>query len=82
MCRLYTLGRTRSTACPRRGRATATRWSIRAATDEGGQCIVYGLGGRDDLVLVVRKDTEVLQRVAGVSFGPGSGSRQVVLDEK
>ncbi|MCB9876304.1 MAG: hypothetical protein H6835_01770 [Planctomycetes bacterium] len=53
-----------------------------AVTDEGGQCIVYGLDGRSDLVLIVRQDRDERARVTDVSFGKQHASRQIQLEAK
>ncbi|MEZ6037175.1 MAG: hypothetical protein R3F29_06820 [Planctomycetota bacterium] len=53
-----------------------------AVTDEGGQCIVYGLDGRSDLVLIVRQGGDERARVTDVSFGKQHASRQIQLEAK
>ncbi|MEZ6037176.1 MAG: carboxypeptidase-like regulatory domain-containing protein [Planctomycetota bacterium] len=54
----------------------------RAVTDGGGQCIVYGVDGRDDLVLHVRRGDAVEERVRGVAFGREHGTRKIRLYAK
>lgn len=41
-----------------------------ARTDAGGQCIVHGISGREDLLLSVRIDGDEVHRESGVAFGP------------
>ena len=55
---------------------------FKVTTDAGGQCIVYGIRGRDDLILGLGNDRRNLQRIEGVSFGPQHLSRKVVLEGK
>lgn len=53
-----------------------------ARTDGGGQCIVYGIDGRDDLVLYVGPTPQERDRIEGVAFGRKHLSRRLVYDEK
>jgi hypothetical protein len=50
-----------------------------ARTDGGGTCIVYGIDGRDDLVLGVRIHGGI-ERTEGVTFGPGHASRELTVE--
>ena len=50
----------------------------RATTDAAGQCIVYGIAGRKDLVLrLVRPGGKTGQRVTAVAFGAKQLSRRI-----
>ena len=63
----------------------ATRFDTllsRAKADEGGRCIVHGLDGREDLVLLVRRGDGVLLRETGVAFGREHGTREIRLRAK
>lgn len=51
-----------------------------ARTDGGGQCVVYGLDGRDDLVLGLRRGDDKRQRIVDVAFGQTHKWRQVRLE--
>jgi hypothetical protein len=53
-----------------------------ARTDGGGQCVVYGLDGRDDLILGLRRGDEPLQRIADVAFGQAHKLRQVRIERQ
>lgn len=51
-----------------------------ARTDGGGTCIVYGIAGRDDLVLGVRVEGQRrLHRVTDVAFGAKHASQEIRL---
>ncbi len=53
-----------------------------ATTDEGGQCIVYGIDGRDDLILGLRGDRRRIQRVSRIAFGKDCRWREVRLERQ
>jgi len=54
----------------------------RATTDEGGQCIVYGISGREDLVLGVPLDLRNMHREAEIAFGPNGNGHTIKLPKK
>ena len=51
----------------------------RATTDAGGQCIVYGISGRDDLILGARIGRGDTQRETGIAFGAKGNGYTITL---
>ena len=42
---------------------------------------MYGIDGREDLIVGVRTDGGELHRVTGVAFGKGHASREISLEK-
>ena len=66
-------------SCPEPGHRYPSRID-EAITDDGGQCIVYGIPGQDDHQLRLYRDTVPRLMIEGVEFGPAHLSRRIRLD--
>jgi len=53
-----------------------------ATSDAGGQCIVYGIRDRHDLILGLGSDRLKLRRIGNTSFGASHLAKRITLERK